>query len=176
MAHDPHRPAHPSHPRRLLMLGVMATAVAGIGCRHRPAAEPAVTSSSGVRIRQLSHGTQIPGDEQLLFETGKSAVKPQGQDFLNRLSKALRDKPKATVLVEGHTDNVGAAAMNQTLSEKRALSVRQGLIDRGVPASRVSARGLGMAQPVGDNTTAEGRASNRRTEIFVIGDAIDTLD
>jgi outer membrane protein OmpA-like peptidoglycan-associated protein len=158
------------------MLGVMATAVFGIGCRHRPAAEPAPVTSAGVRIRQISNGTQITGDEQLLFESGKSNVKPQGQDFLNRLSKALRDKPKATVLVEGHTDNVGAATMNQTLSEKRALSVRQGLIDRGVPASRVSARGLGMAQPVGDNTTAEGRASNRRTEIFVIGDSIETLD
>jgi outer membrane protein OmpA-like peptidoglycan-associated protein len=157
----------------LLTLGAVAFAAMAVGCRHRPSGD---VTSGGVRIRQLPNGTQITGDESLLFETGKAVVKPEGQVFLNKLARVLRDKPQATVLVEGHTDSVGSAPMNQGLSEKRALSVRQALIDRGVPASRISARGLGMTQPVGDNSTPEGRASNRRTEIFVSGDTIDSLD
>lgn len=130
----------------------------------------------GVRIRQLDNGTQITGDESLLFDTGKAVIRPQGQVFLKKLARALRGKPQATVQIEGHTDNVGSAALNQVLSEKRALAVRQALIDNGVPASRIAARGLGLTQPVEDNDTPEGRASNRRTEIFVSSDTIDSLD
>ncbi|MFM2055525.1 MAG: hypothetical protein RL456_3562 [Pseudomonadota bacterium] len=157
--------------RRGWCAGVMALGLAGAGCRH-----PAPAPGSGVRIRQMANGTQITGEENLLFETGKAAVKPEGQVFLNRLARALRDRPLANVMVEGHTDSTGSAAMNQTLSERRAMAVRQALVERGVPAARISVRGLGPTQPVGDNATPEGRAANRRTEIFVIGDSIDSLD
>lgn len=143
----------------------------GQGCAHKRE-----TVHHGVRIKQIANGTQITSDEALLFESGKTGVRPEGQVFIGRLANVLRDKPKATVLVEGHTDNTGGATLNQSLSERRALAVRQGLIERGVPASRISARGLGPSQPVAANDTPEGRAGNRRTEIFVIGDSIDKLE
>jgi outer membrane protein OmpA-like peptidoglycan-associated protein len=142
-----------------------------------PAPPPSADSfSNGVRIRQIGNGTQITGDESLLFDTGKATIKPGGLLFLDKLARALREKPLANVLVEGHTDNVGTAAYNDGLSERRALAVRQALIDRNIAASRMSARGLGMSKPVADNGTPEGRAANRRTEIFIIGESIKSLD
>lgn len=153
--------------------------LSGCGGRRRAVQAEPVTepkSLNGIRIKQIGNGTQITGDESLLFDTGKATIKPAGLQFLDKLAKALRDKPQANVLVEGHTDNVGAAALNDSLSERRALAVRQALIDRNVAASRISARGLGMNKPLADNGTPEGRAANRRTEIFVIGESITSLD
>lgn len=183
------------HARRawLIASGALGLAVLTAGCRHRPAAPaaaasapapavppqapaPVETSKGGIRIRQVGNGTQITSDENLLFDSGKATLKPGGQAFLDKLARALREKRLANVLVEGHTDNVGSAQLNDELSERRALAVRQALIDRNIAASRISARGLGMAKPIADNGTAEGRAANRRTEIFVIGESISSLD
>lgn len=179
----------------LVTSGMLGLAVLMAGCRHRPAAPaaaasapapapaapppapaPVETSKGGIRIKQVGNGTQITGDENLLFDSGKATLKPGGQAFLDKLARALREKRLANVLVEGHTDNVGSAQLNDELSERRALAVRQALIDRNVAASRISARGLGMAKPIADNGTPEGRAANRRTEIFVIGESISSLD
>lgn len=159
--------------------GVGVLVLPGCGSKRRAAnAEPAPEpkSQNGIRIKQINNGTQITGDESLLFDTGKATVKPGGLLFLDKLARALRDKPQANVLVEGHTDNVGSAPLNDSLSERRALAVRQALIDRNIAASRMSARGLGMSKPIADNGTPEGRATNRRTEIFVIGESISSLD
>lgn len=179
----------------LVTSGMLGLAVLMAGCRHRPAAPaaaasapapapaapppapaPVETSKGGIRIKQVGNGTQITSDENLLFDSGKATLKPGGQAFLDKLARALREKRLANVLVEGHTDNVGSAQLNDELSERRALAVRQALIDRNVAASRISARGLGMAKPIADNGTPEGRAANRRTEIFVIGESISSLD
>ncbi|BDI03123.1 OmpA family protein [Sphaerotilus microaerophilus] len=159
--------------------GVGALVLPGCGSKRRAAnAEPVPEpkSQNGIRIKQINNGTQITGDESLLFDTGKATIKPGGLLFLDKLARALRDKPQANVLVEGHTDNVGSAQLNDSLSERRALAVRQALIDRNIAASRMSARGLGMSKPIADNGTPEGRATNRRTEIFVIGESISSLD
>jgi outer membrane protein OmpA-like peptidoglycan-associated protein len=159
--------------------GVGALVLPGCGSKRRAAnAEPVPEpkSQNGIRIKQINNGTQITGDESLLFDSGKATIKPGGLLFLDKLARALRDKPQANVLVEGHTDNVGSAQLNDSLSERRALAVRQALIDRNIAASRMSARGLGMSKPIADNGTPEGRATNRRTEIFVIGESISSLD
>jgi outer membrane protein OmpA-like peptidoglycan-associated protein len=158
---------------------VGALVLPGCGSKRRAAnAEPVPEpkSQNGIRIKQINNGTQITGDESLLFDSGKATIKPGGLLFLDKLARALRDKPQANVLVEGHTDNVGSAQLNDSLSERRALAVRQALIDRNIAASRMSARGLGMSKPIADNGTPEGRATNRRTEIFVIGESISSLD
>lgn len=168
----------------LTWLGVGSLSVLALpGCgRNRrsatlePAPPPEPKSQNGIRIKQINNGTQITGDESLLFDSGKATIKPGGLLFLDKLARALRDKPQANVLVEGHTDNVGSAQLNDSLSERRALAVRQALIDRNIAASRMSARGLGMSKPIADNGTPEGRATNRRTEIFVIGESISSLD
>ena len=79
--------------------------------------------------------------------------------------KLLQDNPDLKLRVEGHTDNVGAKAANQLLSQKRAQAVMGWLIANGIDASRLTAQGFGDSKPVGDNSTEDGRAKNRRVEL-----------
>ncbi len=128
-----------------------------------------------VVIKQTDRGAQITSDERIMFETGKAEVKADGQVFVQRVAGILKDKTKANVVVEGHTDNVGTAELNQALSTQRANAVRDGLIASGVAASRIQATGFGFNKPVADNTTPDGRQSNRRTEIIVIGETVERI-
>jgi OOP family OmpA-OmpF porin len=73
------------------------------------------------------------------------------------------------IIVTGHTDNVGAAAANQRLSQQRAETVKKDLVSRGIEANRIYTEGKGSSQPIADNRTAEGRAKNRRVEVEVVG-------
>ena len=84
--------------------------------------------------------------------------------------------PELRFNVEGHTDNVGSAAMNQELSLRRAMTVRDYLIEQGVPASKIDVAGLGLSAPIGDNATTDGRARNRRVEIVVSGAPLTTAN
>ena len=82
----------------------------------------------------------------------------------------LKTKTQANVVIEGHTDNVGGGALNQQLSDKRAAAVREALIKQGIAAGRIQAQGFGMTKPIADNVTPEGRQSNRRTDLIVLGE------
>lgn len=99
------------------------------------------------------------------FETGKAAILPDSENVLGEIVKMLQQNPDVKLSVEGHTDNVGAAAGNQTLSEKRAQAVVAWLTAHGVSPARLSAKGWGQAKPVADNTSDDGRAKNRRVEL-----------
>jgi len=79
----------------------------------------------------------------------------------------MKEHAQRTVAIEGYTDSVGTDSLNQALSEKRAIAVKSGLIDRGVASNRVTARGLGEASPVASNDTAAGRQRNRRVEVVL---------
>jgi outer membrane protein OmpA-like peptidoglycan-associated protein len=87
---------------------------------------------------------------------------------LGRLAAFLKDYPDRAVLVEGHTDNTGSDEYNQSLSERRAESVRSFLISDGVDAQRVLARGYGKSYPIAGNDSAAGRQLNRRVEIVIL--------
>jgi len=99
------------------------------------------------------------------FDTGKFAILPDSQDVLQQVLKLLQDNPSLKLRIEGHTDNVGAKAANQVLSQKRAQAVMGWLIANGIDASRLTAQGFGDNKPVGDNSTDAGRAKNRRVEL-----------
>jgi outer membrane protein OmpA-like peptidoglycan-associated protein len=87
---------------------------------------------------------------------------------LNEVADALvKGDPDSKITVEGYTDSQGAASFNQDLSQKRAQSVRDYLVSRGIASDRVDAVGFGPDKPVADNASAEGRANNRRVEIVV---------
>ena len=97
------------------------------------------------------------------FDTAKSIVKDEYVDDIGNLAKFMNQYANTVVTVEGHTDSQGADAYNQKLSQQRAEAVKQVLITKfGVAADRITAKGLGEAQPVGDNNTAAGREENRR--------------
>ncbi len=102
---------------------------------------------------------------QINFETGKSAIKTESQNIVEQIAAMLKSDPALKVSIEGHTDNVGAAAGNKTLSENRAKSVVTALISKGIDKSRLSSKGWGQEKPVASNDTEGGRAKNRRVDI-----------
>jgi OmpA-OmpF porin, OOP family len=102
------------------------------------------------------------------FDTGKAVILPDSENILGEIVKMLQQNPDVKLSVEGHTDNVGAAAGNQTLSEKRAQAVVAWLTAHGVNASRLKAKGWGQTKPVADNANDDGRAKNRRVELVKI--------
>jgi outer membrane protein OmpA-like peptidoglycan-associated protein/tetratricopeptide (TPR) repeat protein len=105
----------------------------------------------------------------IFFDVNKYDLKSESQVELTRLVQLLNDNPGLRIQIEGHTDNVGSAADNQKLSDNRARSVVAYLVSKGIPASRLTAKGFGATKPIASNDTEEGRAKNRRTELKVIG-------
>ena len=103
--------------------------------------------------------------KQSLFEFNSDKIAEDSYAGLNVVAKFLKETPNVTVKVEGHTDNIGSKEYNQKLSERRAISVANYLIDNGVDKSRVTTEGFGFSRPIADNKTEEGRAKNRRTEL-----------
>jgi outer membrane protein OmpA-like peptidoglycan-associated protein len=102
----------------------------------------------------------------ILFETGKSELQPESRPVLKEIAAALKDHPTLKVLIEGHTDNVGEPAANLTLSSARAAAVKAALVAQfAATADRITTKGLGSTKPAAPNTTAEGRAQNRRVEV-----------
>jgi outer membrane protein OmpA-like peptidoglycan-associated protein len=109
----------------------------------------------------------------VLFDTGSYTLKPGAREKLAKISGVLLSHPGLSMQIEGHTDSVGSDEFNQQLSERRSGMVRDFLIDQGVAASTISARGFGKIQPVATNETPEGRQRNRRVELVVNGADID---
>lgn len=101
----------------------------------------------------------------VLFDFNKSTLQPASDGILTQVSTLMTANPSLNVEIQGHTDNVGADAYNQTLSEARARAVMTWLAQHGVAAARMSAKGYGKTQPVADNNRDEGRMKNRRVEI-----------
>lgn len=101
----------------------------------------------------------------ITFDTGKATINPQSETVLNEIVTLMKDNGEWRFEVQGHTDNVGAAAANATLSQQRAAAVVSWLTKNGVEASRLVAKGYGDTAPVADNTSDEGRAKNRRVEL-----------
>lgn len=108
----------------------------------------------------------------VLFDTAKYTLKPGTQVSLAKVATILQLYPGLKVQVEGYTDSVGGDDYNQKLSENRANAVHDFLVANGVPAGNVTAAGYGKSNPVADNSTADGRAQNRRVNLVVSGDAI----
>jgi outer membrane protein OmpA-like peptidoglycan-associated protein len=105
----------------------------------------------------------------ILFDVGRSALKPGSQASLERIAAVLTQYPQHQILVEGHTDATGSDELNLQLSRDRANSVRSALVEGGVDASKISAEGYGESRPVASNDTPAGRQQNRRVEIVIVG-------
>ena len=107
--------------------------------------------------------------KNIFFDFSKYALRNESQVELDKLVQFLKDNPTVKIVVEGHTDNVGAAADNLKLSENRARAVMNYLLNNGITAGRVTSKGFGATRPIADNRSEEGRAFNRRTEIKITG-------
>jgi outer membrane protein OmpA-like peptidoglycan-associated protein len=151
--------------------------------RSRLAAAQAETEKAAMRTKlsaQLNTILQtrdsarglIVSMSDVLFDTGKYSLKPGAREKLAKVAGILLAYPTLNIEVGGYTDNVGGDAMNQTLSENRAGSVRDYLVQQGVSTSSVSSRGFGNTLPVASNENSAGRQQNRRVELLVSGEAI----
>lgn len=118
-------------------------------------------------VKHEDRGTVISLPGGVLFASGKSELLAGAKSRLDQVAKALKIKTDQTIQVEGHTDSTGSAATNEALGQRRADAVKQYLTSCGVDANRIEALGIGPARPVAPNTTAEGRAANRRVEIVI---------
>lgn len=135
---------------------------------EKRAAQATADLAKVASVKQDARGMVITLSDGVLFESGKSDLLLAAQLKLNSVADALTQQdPDARMIVEGHTDTQGGATYNQALSERRAHSVRDYLVSRGVAADRVSSQGFGSSRSVADNNSAEGRANNRRVEIVV---------
>ena len=110
----------------------------------------------------------------VLFDTGKSSLRPVAREKLAKISGIVLAYPDLRLAIEGNTDSVGSDAMNQQLSEQRAGSVRDYLVRENIPSAAMTSQGFGKMQPVASNDTAEGRQQNRRVELVVSGEVIGT--
>ena len=127
--------------------------------------------NSILQTRDSARGL-IVSMSDVLFDTGKYSLKPGAREKLAKVAGILLSYPGLNIEVGGYTDNVGGDSMNQTLSENRAGSVRDYLVQQGVATNAVSARGFGNTLPVVSNDTSAGRQQNRRVELLVSGEAI----
>lgn len=103
----------------------------------------------------------------ILFDVDKDQVRPDARRSLTEAADVLVRYPDTYITVEGHTDSTGSHAYNQSLSERRAMRVRDVLVDSGVPFERLSVRGYGETDPIADNSTPEGRQANRRVQLEI---------
>ncbi len=136
--------------------------------QDQKAAMERATAGTGVAVSQTADNRlklDIPSD--ISFATGRSDVNATFAPILNQFVTSLNQNPVTTVTIIGHTDSTGSDAINNPLSVDRANSTRNYLVARGVAANRVATDGRGSREPIADNNTNEGRAKNRRVEIYV---------
>ncbi|MFY1829883.1 OmpA family protein [Myxococcus fulvus] len=123
-------------------------------------------ANKDLKVREEARGTVLTLSGSVLFASGASDLLPVARDRLADVAQVLKEGDRP-LLIEGHTDSQGSDALNERLSYQRAERVKEFLINQGVPANRIEARGMGEYRPVASNSTAEGRANNRRVEIVL---------
>ena len=160
----------PGSRRRGALIG--AAVGAGVGGAigndlDRQAAELRASVDSRIQIINQGDYLIVRMPDDILFAVDSDQVSGGLRDDLASLSANLRKYPNSTIEIVGHTDNTGAAAYNQDLSQRRASSVANILIANGTSGSRIRATGRGEDQPIASNQTVSGRAQNRRVDIFI---------
>lgn len=125
-------------------------------------------SSLGIDVVEMPDGSlkvNIPSG--VSFDTGRADLKPALLPVLDSVARSLQQHPELRLKSVGHTDSTGTAAVNQTLSQQRATSVTSYLAKQGVASARMTTEGRGPNDPIADNGTNEGRAQNRRVEVYL---------
>jgi len=149
------------------LIGAAAGGAIGNQLDAQEQALRAQMGGSGAVITNTGSQLIVTLPEQITFAVDSSQLKSSFIGSLQTLASNLRSYPNTSIEVVGHTDSSGDAAYNQSLSERRAASVRSVLINSGVSAGRVRAFGMGENQPVASNSSPAGRQANRRVEIYI---------
>ena len=151
------------------VIGAAAGAAVGAAVgRRMDKQEAELRQIEDVEVTRPSEGEiNVRMRNDILFDTDSAALRSASRNTLNDLAENFRQYPDNEIIVEGHTDSTGSDAHNQGLSERRAASVADYLIERGVSPSNVTVYGYGEFRPKASNDTAEGRQLNRRVEINI---------
>jgi outer membrane protein OmpA-like peptidoglycan-associated protein len=123
--------------------------------------------AAALAVKEEPRGTVITLPGAVLFPSGKYDLLPGAREKLDQVAEALKNQADHKMIVEGHTDSQGSESSNMELAQRRAQTVRDYLVSRGVPNDIITANGIGQSRPVADNKTPDGRANNRRVEIIV---------
>ncbi len=153
------------------VLGGVIGGVAGGIIGHKMDKQKAeIEKIENAKVEKVNNGEglKVTFESGILFATNSSTLNPESQEALNKFAQSLQNNPETNVAISGHTDNTGSDAINQPLSERRAQSVVNFLISKGVASKRMTYVGNGSNQPVASNATPEGRAQNRRVEIVIL--------
>ena len=124
----------------------------------------------GAKVERIDDGIVVTFDENsgVYFDTAKYNINSKSQETLNKLVNVFREYQDTNILVVGHTDNVGAEDYNMTLSKNRAYAVTNYLTGKGLSSGRFTTNWFGESQPMHDNSTATGRAKNRRVNVAIL--------
>jgi outer membrane protein OmpA-like peptidoglycan-associated protein len=122
---------------------------------------------AGAKVERVGEGIKITFDSGILFNTNSASLSSAARTNIDNLSQTLKKYKDTNILIEGHTDATGSDAYNQSLSERRAYSVRNYTASHGVAAERITTQGYGESQPVAENTTVSGKQANRRVEVAI---------
>lgn len=152
----------------LVGAAVGGTAGALIGHKMDKQAAEIKQTVPGATVTREGEGILVKFDSGILFDIDKTDVKPAAQTSLQKLAASLRNNPQTNIMIIGHTDSTGTAAHNMDLSVRRAGAVKQFLVNQGVDNSRLGTQGKGETEPIAPNSTAAGRAQNRRVEIVIV--------
>ncbi|WP_321793016.1 OmpA family protein [Caballeronia sp. J97] len=136
--------------------------------------EEQLNAQYGITMLPVKGGVEMRLPEAPLFDTDQSTIRDTQSPVLDRAAQVLK-RSMRPVLIEGHTDNEGSLSYNRALSAARADAVAKALIARGVPAERITTKGMAYLRPITTNGTREGRALNRRVEILVRAESEETL-
>ncbi|WP_339837320.1 OmpA family protein [uncultured Maribacter sp.] len=154
------------------ILGAAIGGAAGgyIGNKMDRQAERIEEEIPGAEVKRVGEGINVTFNEDagVYFATNKSNVQGTSATTLDKLAGIFKEYPNSNVLVEGHTDSAGADEYNLNLSKQRAESVTNYLISKGIASNRFDTKWYGETQPVGDNTTTDGKAKNRRVELAIV--------
>jgi len=147
---------------------VGGTAGAVIGHKMDKQAAEIKQTVPGATVTREGEGILVKFDSGILFDIDKTNMKPVAQTSLKKLAVSLQNNPQTNILIVGHTDSTGTAALNMDLSIRRAGAVKSFLAGEGINTSRLDTKGKGETEPIALNSTAEGRAQNRRVEIVIV--------
>lgn len=157
-----------------VIIGAVVGGAAGaiIGSRMNDRAETLERELDNATIERVGEGILVTFDSGILFGFDSSTLRAQARNNLGDLARVLaEDRDDYEILVAGHTDDSGAEAYNQTLSERRASAASDFLATQGIPGSQIRIQGLGEMEPVASNETSAGQEANRRVEIAIFASA-----
>jgi outer membrane protein OmpA-like peptidoglycan-associated protein len=159
---------------KMVTFGASVTLVAGCSSGLNRSKEEQLNAQAGITMLQVRGGVELRLPDAPMFDTDQARIRTDSEPMIDRTAEVLK-RSMRPILIEGHTDNDGSLSYNMNLSLSRAESVAKALIARGVPAERITTKGVAYLRPIANNDTAQGRAMNRRVEILVRAESEETL-